>query len=80
MDKRIEDYLSYLESVRGLSERTLRVYGEDLDRYEAFLAGADVDAAKAHDIRAFAGSLVMEGKASSQREPRAVDDPRLLPL
>lgn len=65
MDKRIEDYLSYLESVRGLSERTLRVYGEDLDRYEAFLAGADVDAAKAHDIRAFAGSLVMEGKASS---------------
>ncbi|MCE1196175.1 tyrosine-type recombinase/integrase [bacterium] len=65
MDRRIEDYLSYLESVRGLSERTLRVYGEDLDRYEAFLAGADLDAAAAHDIRAFAGSLVMEGKASS---------------
>jgi len=65
MDTRIEEYLSYLESVRGLSERTLRVYGDDLERYEAFLAGADVDAAQAHDIRSFAGTLVMEGKASS---------------
>jgi len=65
MDKRIEEYFSYLESVRGLSDRTLRVYREDLERYEAFLSGADVDAAEAHDIRSFAGTLVMEGKASS---------------
>ena len=65
MDKRIEDYLSYLESVRGLSERTLRVYGDDLERYESFLSGADIDAAVAHDIRSFAGTLVMEGKAAS---------------
>lgn len=65
MDKRIEEYLSYLESVRGLSERTLRVYADDLERYEAFLKGIDIDAAQAHEIRAFAGSLVMEGKASS---------------
>lgn len=65
MDTRIEDYLSYLESVRGLSDRTLRVYGDDLERYEAFLAGADIDVAQAHDIRSFAGTLVMEGKASS---------------
>lgn len=65
MDTRIADYLSYLESVRGLSSRTLRVYGDDLERYEAFLAGADIDAANAHDIRSFAGTLVMEGKASS---------------
>lgn len=65
MDKRIEEYLSYLESVRGLSGRTLHVYRDDLERYEAFLAGADVDAAEAHDIRSFAGTLVMEGKASS---------------
>lgn len=65
MDKRIEEYLSYLESVRGLSPRTLRVYRDDLERFEAFLEGLDVDAAKAYNIRAFAGSLVMEGKASS---------------
>ncbi|PKL07008.1 MAG: hypothetical protein CVV53_01420 [Spirochaetae bacterium HGW-Spirochaetae-9] len=65
MDKRIEEYLSYLESVRGLSSRTLRVYADDLERYEAFLADNDIDAVQAHEIRSFAGSLVMEGKASS---------------
>ena len=65
MDKKIEDYLAYLESVRGLSERTLRVYRDDLERYEAFLGSRDLDAAGAQEIRGFAGSLVMEGKAAS---------------
>jgi integrase/recombinase XerC len=65
MDTRVEEYLAYLESVRGLSTRTLRVYGDDLERFETFLAGADIDSARAHDVRSFAGSLVMEGKASS---------------
>ncbi|MCX7026339.1 MAG: tyrosine-type recombinase/integrase [Spirochaetes bacterium] len=65
MDGRIEGYLAYLESVRGLSERTLRVYTDDLERYEAFLAKKDVDTVEARDIRSYAGSLVMEGKASS---------------
>ncbi len=65
MDKRVEEYLSYLGSVRGLSERTLRVYGDDLERYETFLSGADIDAVSASDIRGFAGTLVMEGKAAS---------------
>jgi site-specific recombinase XerD len=65
MDKKIEDYLAYLESVRGLSERTLRVYRDDLERYKAFLGSRDLDAAGAPEIRGFAGSLVMEGKAAS---------------
>lgn len=65
MDKRVEEYLAYLESVRGLSRRTLRVYRDDLRRYLGFLAGKDQDSAAAADIRSFAGSLVMEGKASS---------------
>ena len=65
MDKRFLEYLSYLESVRGLSSRTLRVYRDDLERFETFLDGMDLDTVKAHEIRAFAGSLVMEGKASS---------------
>lgn len=65
MDKRLEEYLSYLDSVRGLSGRTVRVYSDDLRRFETFLAGKDLDSANAHDIRSFAGSQVMEGKASS---------------
>ncbi len=65
MNNKLEDYLSYLESVRGLSERTLRVYRDDLERYTAFLGQTDLDAAGASEIRSFAGSLVMEGKASS---------------
>jgi len=43
MDKRVEEYLAYLESVRGLSERTLRVYGEDLEEFQEFLALASRD-------------------------------------
>jgi site-specific recombinase XerD len=65
MDAKIDEYLSYLESVRGLSERTLRVYRDDLARYETFLAGKDLDSVTAHEIRSFAGSLVMEGMAAS---------------
>jgi site-specific recombinase XerD len=65
MDKRILDYLSYLDAVKGLSSRTLKVYGDDLERYEAFLKGRDIDQAQARDLRAFAGTLVMEGMAPS---------------
>lgn len=65
MDRRVEEYLAYLGSVRGLSERTLRVYGQDLADFEDFSAGRDIDAATSHDIRDFAGSLVLEGKAAS---------------
>ncbi len=65
MDDRIRDYLSYLDAVKGLSSRTLRVYGDDLERYEAFLKGKDIDQAQAHDLRSFAGALVMEGMAPS---------------
>jgi integrase/recombinase XerC len=65
VDKRIEDYLAYLDAVRGLSPRTLHVYREDLERYEEFLAGADIDAALAGEIRSFAAGLVAEGKAGS---------------
>ncbi|MCE5256850.1 MAG: tyrosine-type recombinase/integrase [Spirochaetaceae bacterium] len=65
MDRRVEEYLAYLESVRGLSERTLRVYGEDLAGFEEFFSGRDIDSAASRDIRDFAGSLVMEGKATS---------------
>ncbi len=65
MDKKIEDYLDYLGAVRGLSERTQRVYREDLERYEEFLEGRDPDQADASDIRSFAAGLIAEGKAGS---------------
>ena len=71
MDRRIEAFLAYQGAVRGLSERTLRSYGEDLGRYESFLAsckagaGVDLDAASPAEVRAFAADLVAGGKAGA---------------
>jgi len=63
MDARLIDYLDYLAAVRGLSPKTVEVYRRDLARYEVFLEGIDLDEAGASDIRAFAGSQVMEKRA-----------------
>jgi integrase/recombinase XerC len=38
MDRKLEEYLAYLGSVRGLSARTLSSYREDLERFESFLS------------------------------------------
>jgi site-specific recombinase XerD len=73
MDKRIEAYLAYIDAVRGLSERTIRSYREDLSQYDAFLSGegregaaaVDIDEARSSDIRAFEAALVTDGRAGS---------------
>jgi len=69
MDRRIEDYLAFLDAVRGLSPRTLRSYREDFESFDSFVAATvaadDVDSVTASDIRAFAAFLVVEGKAGS---------------
>lgn len=77
MDSRIEAYLAYIHSVRGLSDRTVSSYREDLSQYETFLSGQalgsgvivgeaiDLDEAKPRDIRAFEAALVAEGRAGS---------------
>jgi len=128
VDRKFEDYLAYLCAVRGLAERTVRSYREDLAHFEIFLAsrigsglatarvapvaspsvsptapesvadsmvaptaalsiapiapfvarpiarksaaaaaedGADPDLAGPRELRAFAASLVAEGKAGS---------------
>ena len=65
MDRKIEEYLDYLLAVRGLRERTLRVYREDLERYSEYLEGRDPDETSAADLRAFAAGLVAEGKANA---------------
>ena len=50
MDKRIEAYLAYIDAVRGLSERTVRSYREDLAQFDAFLSGEGREGAVAVDI------------------------------
>jgi site-specific recombinase XerD len=69
MDRRLEEYLAYLDAVRGLSPRTLRSYREDFGIFESFLAAqggqADLDATSPADLRAFAAALVTDGKAGS---------------
>jgi len=70
----IEDYLAYLGAVRGLSERTVRSYREDLGRFASQLAARAVegggeaatgmlDLANARDIRAFTAGLAADGMA-----------------
>jgi len=65
MDRRIEEYLAYLDAVRGLSPRTLRSYREDFLRFEKHLEGHDVDATTKSDIRSLVATFVLEGKAGS---------------
>jgi len=70
MDRKIEEYLSYLDAVRGLSPRTLRSYREDFASFESFMASkgaeaGDIDAMSASDLRAFAAARVLDGKAGS---------------
>jgi site-specific recombinase XerD len=65
LSREIEEYLAYIQAVRGLSPRTVESYREDLCRYSIFLDGRGIDAATASDIRDFAAELIGEGKAGS---------------
>jgi len=60
-------FLAYLAAVRSLSARTVEAYGEDLSRWEAFLAARGVapEAAAEEDVREFAASLVRAGLADA---------------
>lgn len=66
MNQRIEEYLAYLRSVRGVSPRTLEAYGRDLSRYEAHCIerGERPETASAQDIRSFVTRLSEEGAAA----------------
>lgn len=63
----ITDYINYLESVRGLSEHSIRAYRTDLTRYEGFIAERALDwlQLKPADVRAFVGSLHRENLSGS---------------
>jgi len=65
-----EEYLNYLESVRGLSAHTRLAYGRDLDAWEGFLAakGLDLTTAAAFQAGEFLRHLGRDGLA-----PRSVN-------
>ena len=67
MTARIEEYLAYLQSVRGLSERTVEAYRRDLSQYEfsCFDEGTSPEAATVSVVRSFVARLSCEGAAAT---------------
>jgi site-specific recombinase XerD len=61
----VQEYLSYLLAVRGISERTLHAYGNDLARYANYCANRGVSAATAAswEVQGFIADLSAEGTA-----------------
>jgi integrase/recombinase XerC len=59
----VEEYLSYLRSVRGVSERTGRAYEGDLLRFAAYCGniGVLMETAGPYDAQRFIGDLSAEG-------------------
>ncbi|MDR2942834.1 MAG: tyrosine-type recombinase/integrase [Treponema sp.] len=62
METIIEEYLSYLKSVRGCSERTLEAYSCDLSRYANYCSVSGIEAEKAspYEIQKFIADLTAE--------------------
>jgi integrase/recombinase XerC len=62
----MDEYLGYLFSVRGMSERTIEAYGKDLSRYAGYCAnyGIDPEGAAPRELRHFIADLSAEGTAS----------------
>ena len=58
----IQDYLSYLGAVRGLSARTLEAYGDDLRMFASYCDNRLIDPEKAssHEVRGFIADLSFE--------------------
>lgn len=67
MTERIEEYLAYLDGVRGLSPRTLDAYRRDLALYEAVCAesGLQPETAAVADVRRFVARLTEDGAAAT---------------
>ncbi|MDR1858341.1 MAG: site-specific integrase, partial [Treponema sp.] len=61
----IKDYLSYLDTVRGVSARTLASYGDDLSRYATYCDnhGIDPEKADAYQVQGFIADLSFEKAA-----------------
>jgi integrase/recombinase XerC len=63
---KIADYLSYLGSTRGMSERTLRSYGNDLAQFKNFCVNRQITSEEAGplQLRDFIGNLSREDRAA----------------
>jgi integrase/recombinase XerC len=62
----VEEYLDYLSSVRGISERTAQAYRHDLEHFSAYCANHDFlpEQATPLEVRGFIADLSAEGAAS----------------
>ena len=62
----VEEYLGYLSSVRGLSQRTASAYRLDLEHFSAYCANYDFrpEQATLQQVRGFIANLSAEGSAS----------------
>jgi site-specific recombinase XerD len=63
----IQEYLSYLRSIRGVSQRTLEAYGGDLSRYVNYCGNCGIDPEKAghYEVQGFIADLSAERAAPS---------------
>jgi integrase/recombinase XerC len=59
--KIVGEYLDYLSSVRGLSDKTVTAYASDLAQFAVFLEGKPADGAETEDIRGFIAALSRKG-------------------
>jgi len=66
MQNRVDEYLSYISSVRGVSERTLSAYSRDLMHFTAYCDnyGYFPEKADSSQVRGFIADLSAEGVAS----------------
>jgi len=66
MENKVDDYLSYLSSVRGASERTVSAYSRDIRHFTAYCDnhGYVPEKAAASQVRGFIADLSAEGTAS----------------
>ena len=62
----VNEYLGYLSSVRGVSERTFSAYGRDLEHFAAYCVNHSFspDTASPFQVRGFIADLSAEGIAS----------------
>lgn len=67
MNKLLTEYLVYLHSVRGCSDRTLEAYANDLSRYESYCVNHKIlpEKAQSYDVQKFIADLSAERMAST---------------
>ncbi len=67
MKGKIEEFLEYLEGVRGLSPRSVEAYSRDLAEYASSCreSGAEPETATVSDVRRFTARLSLNGAAAT---------------